>query len=53
MLQSNENVQCFAMFIGSLGRQTMHWQQNLTLGKGVVCLETSEIPKVFKNYLYF
>ena len=49
MLQSNENVQCFAMFIGSLGQQALHLQQNLPSGKGFVCLETSEIPKVLKT----
>ncbi|CAF3396834.1 unnamed protein product [Rotaria sp. Silwood1] len=49
MLQSNENVQCFAMFIGSLGQQAIHLQQNLPSGKGFVCLETSQIPKVLKT----
>ncbi|CAM4751562.1 unnamed protein product [Rotaria magnacalcarata] len=49
MLQSNENVQCFAMFIGSLGQQATHLQQNLPSGKGFVCLETTQIPKVLKT----
>ncbi|CAF0785254.1 unnamed protein product [Adineta ricciae] len=49
MLQSNENVQCFAMFIGSLGPQALHLQQNLPSGKGFVCLETNQIPKVLKT----
>lgn len=49
LLQSNENVQCFAMFIGSLGQQAIHLQKNLPSGKGFVCLETSQIPKVLKT----
>ncbi|CAF3863180.1 unnamed protein product [Adineta steineri] len=49
MLQSNENVQCFAMFIGSLGQQASLLQQNLPSGKGFVCLETNQIPKVLKT----
>ena len=49
MLQSNENVQCFAMFIGSLGQQAIHLQQSLPSGKGFVCLETSQIPRVLKT----
>ena len=49
MLKSNENVQCFAMFIKSLRQQAIHIQQNLPSGIDFVCLETSQIPKVSKT----
>ncbi|XP_011270078.1 hypothetical protein CAOG_08496 [Capsaspora owczarzaki ATCC 30864] len=48
-MNAHENVNAFAVFIGSLGDQADFLAKNLPLGKGFVCMNTADIPKVMKQ----
>lgn len=49
ILNRNEQVNTFAIFIGSLGDQAERLAKNLPSGKAFVCLDTKKIPEILKT----
>merc|ERR1719270_1337886 len=49
ILNRNENVNAFAIFIGSLGDQANHLQKRLPAGKSFVCLDTKKLPEILQT----
>ena len=49
ILNRNENVNAFAIFIGSLGNQAEHLQKRLPAGKSFVCLDTKKLPEILQT----
>ncbi|XP_071949792.1 von Willebrand factor A domain-containing protein 8-like [Antedon mediterranea] len=49
VLNSNEDVNSFAIFIGSLGDQADRLVKNLPAGRAFVCLDTKNIPQILKQ----
>ena len=43
------NTQAFCIMIGSLGQQADHLKANLPPGRGFVCMDTAELPKILKR----
>lgn len=43
------DVKAFCIMIGSLGQQAEHLKANLPPGRGFVCMDTSDLPKVMKR----
>eukprot|EP01135_Chromosphaera_perkinsii_P009987 Nk52_evm22s1992 gene=Nk52_evmTU22s1992 len=48
-MKSDENVNTFAIFIGSLGNQAARLRKGLPTGKGFVCMDTKNLPKIIKE----
>lgn len=49
ILNRNDQVACFAIFIGSLGDQAERLTKSLPSGKAFVCLDTKKMPEVLKT----
>ena len=49
ILNRNENVNAFAIFIGSLGNQADHLSKRLPAGKSFVCLDTKKLPEILQT----
>ena len=49
ILNRNENVNAYAIFIGSLGDQANHLQKRLPAGKSFVCLNTKKLPEILQT----
>ncbi|CAH1781042.1 unnamed protein product [Owenia fusiformis] len=49
VLKSNDDVNAFAIFIGSLGNQAQVLTKQLPQGKGFVCLDTKDIPQILQQ----
>lgn len=49
ILTKNDQVNAFAIFIGSLGDQADRLAKNLPSGKAFVCLDTKKIPEILKT----
>ena len=49
ILNRNENVNAFVIFIGSLGDQASHLQKRLPAGKSFVCLDTKKLPEILQT----
>jgi hypothetical protein len=47
--RKSEQVEAFAIFIGSLGNQADQLAKKLPAGKAFVCLDTKKIPEVLKT----
>ena len=43
------DVKAFCVMIGSLGEQAKHLKANLPAGRGFVCMDTADLPKVLKR----
>ncbi|XP_078693816.1 von Willebrand factor A domain-containing protein 8-like isoform X5 [Branchiostoma floridae x Branchiostoma belcheri] len=48
-LTADENVNAFALFIGTLGDQAERLTRSLPAGKAFVCLDTKNIPQVLQQ----
>ena len=46
---SEEKVNVFAIFIGSLGEHAVVLKKNLPAGKSFVCRETAELPQIMQQ----
>ncbi len=49
MMTSDERVNVFAIFIGSLGEQAAKLKKTLPAGKAFLCKETQEIPQIMQQ----
>jgi hypothetical protein len=49
MLNTDSKVNCYCIFIGSLGDQAVTLKKNLPFGKAFVCLDTNDIPKIMQQ----
>ena len=49
ILNRNENVNAFAIFIGSLGNQADQLSRRLPAGKSFVCLDTKKLPEILQT----
>ena len=49
ILNRNDQIACFAIFIGSLGDQADRLAKQLPSGKAFVCLDTKKVPEVLKT----
>jgi len=49
ILNRNEKVNAYAIFIGSLGNQADELTQRLPSGKGFVCLDTKRLPEILQT----
>ena len=49
ILNRSNEVEAFAIFIGSLGDQADRLAKKLPSGKGFVCLDTQRIPEILKT----
>lgn len=48
-LQSEESVDSFIVFIGSLGQQAAKLQKALPAGKAYVATDTSQLPQIMQS----
>jgi MoxR-like ATPase len=48
---SEKHVKAYCIFIASLGRDADEIKRELPVGRGHVCMQTSELPRVVKNIL--
>uniref|UniRef100_A0A2C9MAM2 von Willebrand factor A domain-containing protein 8 n=1 Tax=Biomphalaria glabrata TaxID=6526 RepID=A0A2C9MAM2_BIOGL len=49
ILTSNEDVNAFAIFIGSLGDQAIRLNKQLPMGHSYVCLDTKNLPQIMQQ----
>ena len=49
ILNRNDQVAAFSIFIGSLGNQADQLSRQLPAGKSFVCLDTKKIPEILKT----
>ena len=49
VMDSDPKVNCYCMFIGSLGDQATYLKKNLPFGKAFVCMDTHDIPKIMQQ----
>ena len=49
ILNRNDEVNAYAIFIGSLGDQAERLTKKLPAGKAFVCLDTKKIPEILKT----
>jgi len=49
ILDANENVNAFIVFIGSLGNQADSLSKRLPSGKSFVCLDTKKLPEILQT----
>ena len=49
ILNKDDQVSAFAIFIGSLGDQADRLAKTLPSGKAFVCLDTKKIPEILKT----
>lgn len=49
ILNRNENVDAYAIFIGSLGNQASELSKRLPAGKSFVCLDTKKLPEILQT----
>ena len=49
VLQSNDDVNAYAIFIGSLGDQAERLVKQLPSGRAFVCMETKNLPHILQQ----
>ncbi|CAL7944841.1 unnamed protein product [Xylocopa violacea] len=49
ILTSNQNVNAFAIFIGSLGDQATILTKRITAGRAFVCMDLKDIPRILQQ----
>ena len=49
ILNRNENVNAYMVFIGSLGNQADQISKRLPSGKSFVCLDTKKLPEILQT----
>ena len=49
ILNRNENVNAYAIFIGSLGNQADELSKRLPAGKSFVCMDTKKLPEILQT----
>ena len=49
ILNRNENVNAYAIFIGSLGDQADQLSKRLPAGKSFVCMDTKKLPEILQT----
>ena len=48
-MTSQDSVQCYAVFIGSLGNQATRLAEALPAGKAYVCLDVNDLPQIMQH----
>jgi hypothetical protein len=48
---TDKGVKAYMIFIASFGEEAMAITKSLPIGRGYICMETSDIPKVVKDIL--
>lgn len=51
ILTSSSNVNAHAIFIASIGNEAAMISKSMPIGSGYVCLDTTELPMLFKKLL--
>ena len=49
VLLKDEGVFAAAVFLASFGQEALHIQEELPVGRGIVCFDSSELPKIFRQ----
>ncbi|CAL1547451.1 unnamed protein product [Lymnaea stagnalis] len=49
ILTSNEDVNAFAIFVGSLGDQAIRLNKQLPMGHSYVCMDTKNLPQILQQ----